>query len=163
MRPFVLVLSLILAGPVAAEASREHIVPKGTERAYSEYHYSPAVRVGDMVIVSGIPAGPGSTYEERIHTMFKHLAGTLAAAGATMADVVEINTFHVQAKDTASFEAELAKFAPIHHEYFPANYPAWTAVGTTALLAEGAPVEMRAVAMIGSGKNPKVDIAHPAQ
>ena len=61
----------------------------------------------------------------------------------------------------ASFQAEFARFAPIHHEFFPSHYPAWSAVGTSALLAPGAVVEMRAVAMIGSGRAPKVDIPKP--
>ena len=41
------------------------------------------------------------------------------------------------------------------------NGAAWTAVGTTALLQPGAVVELRAVAVIGSGRNPRADIAPP--
>ena len=164
MRPALLVLALAAAPAFAADApSREHLGPKGTEGAYHEWHYTPAVKVGEMVIVSGIPSGPGATYEEQIHAMFRNAKATLETAGATLTDVVEINTFHANAKDTASFREEFARFAPIHHEYFPANYPAWTAVGTTALLAQGAAVEMRLVAVIGSGKNPKVSIPEPRQ
>ena len=85
--------------------------------------------------------------------MFERLKGTLAAAGAELSDVVEIDTFHAQPKDTASFDEEFTRFAKIHHEYFPDHYPAWTAVGTTALLAEGAVVEMRVTAIVGSGKS----------
>jgi enamine deaminase RidA (YjgF/YER057c/UK114 family) len=163
MRLALLALALCSSAAFAADPpSREHLAPPGMERAYTDYHYSPVVKVGDMVIVSGIPAGPGKTYEERIHRMFENLRKHLETAGATMADVVEITTFHANATDTASFEAEFKKLAPIHHQYFPNNYPAWTAVGTTALLAEGAPVEMRAMAVIGSGKNPKAEIAAPA-
>ena len=164
MRNTLIVLALAMASSTAfAEtASREHLAPKGTERAYHDWHYTPAVKVGDMVIVSGIPSGPGATYEEQMHAMFRHAKATLETAGATLADVVEITTFHAHAKDTASFRAEFEKLTPIHHEYFPANYPAWTAVGTTALLADGAAVEMRLVAVIGSGKNPKVAIPEPA-
>ena len=162
MRHALLALALLPGAAFAADApSREHLAAKGGEAAYHGWHYSPVVKVGDMVIVSGIPSGPGKTYEDQIHAMFKRLQAELATAGATLADVVEINTFHAQATDTERFRAEFDKFAPIHHEYFPANYPAWTAVGTTALLARGAAVEMRVVAMIGSGKNPKVSIPKP--
>ena len=164
MRHALLALALVSMPLFAADApTREHLAAKGGESAYHDWHYTPVVKVGDMVIVSGIPSGPGKTYEEQIRAMFKRLQAELATAGATLADVVEINTFHAQATDTASFRAEFEKFAPIHHEYFPANYPAWTAVGTTALLANDAAVEMRVVAMIGSGKNPRVSIPAPAK
>lgn len=159
---------LLLAGSVAAQAadatpSREHFAPGRSAAAYHNWHYTPAVKVGDMVILSGIPAGPGDTYEAKVRAMFERAREQLEAAGASLADVVEIVTYHAEATDSESFRAEFARFAPIHHEYFPAHYPAWTAVGTTALLAPGAPVEMRVVAMIGSGRNPKADIPRPAQ
>ncbi len=119
------------------------IIPKGTERSYDNYHYAPVVRVGDMVIVSGIPAGGAETYEGKIRNMFERAKMHLAAAGATTSDVVEITTFHAEGRDAETFQQEFAKFPVIHKEYFPDAYPAWTAVGTTALLAPGAPVEMR--------------------
>lgn len=94
-------------------------------------------------------------YESKIRFMFEALKKTLAASGAELGDVVEINTFHALVKNTAGFQAEFEVFKKIHAEYFSGNYPAWTAVGTTALLADNAPVEMRVMAIVGSGKNPK--------
>ncbi len=132
------------------------IIPAGREPAYDSYHYAPAVRIGEMVIVSGIPAAKGNTYEERIRWMFDRLKLTLEAAGASIDDVVEINTFHREPKDTAAFNDEFKRFLVVHDEYFHGTYPAWTAVGTTALLTEGAPVEMRAVAVIGYGKHRRI-------
>lgn len=154
-------LALPLLASAAEPPTREHLAPDGWEDSYHQFHYTPVVKVGDMVIVSGIPAMRGDTYEAKIRWMFEQLKAHLQSAGATLADVVELTTFHAGPKDTTAFRAEFATFAKIHHEYFPAHYPAWTAVGTTALLAEGAPVEMRVVAMIGSGKAPKADIAKP--
>jgi len=66
--------------------------------------------------------------------------------------VVELTTFHANARDTGGFQKEFSEFQRIHHEYFPSGYPAWTAVGITALLAPGAALEMRVVAVIGAGK-----------
>lgn len=142
---------------------RTIVVPAGYDRAYDSWHYAPAVRVGDTVVISGLPAAKGATYEEKVRNMFERLKSTLAAAGAELADVIEIDTFHAQAKDTASFNEEFERFAKIHSEYFPDHYPAWTAVGTTALLADGAVVEMRATAIVGSGKSVEVKRASPAQ
>ncbi|MGH8106186.1 MAG: Rid family hydrolase [Arenimonas sp.] len=160
MRFALLSLVLLISACTTAPVARTHIVPAGWESSYDDYHYSPAVRVGDTVIVSGIPAMRGDTYEAKIRFMFEALKKTLAASGAELSDVVEINTFHAQPKNTAEFEAEFEAFKKIHAEYFKDHYPAWTAVGTTALLAEGAPVEMRVVAIVGSGKNAKKAAAY---
>lgn len=153
------------APPIPSPASaptREHFAPPGTEASYHQWHYTPVVKVGDQVIVSGIPAMVGETYEDKVRWMFQQLDAHLRTAGATLADVVELTSFHAGATDSATFQAEFARFAPIHAEFFPSHYPAWSAVGTTALLATGAPVELRAVAIIGSGRAPKADIPLPA-
>ena len=105
-----------------------------------------------MVIVSGIPAALGDTYEAKVRNMFERLKRTLAAADADLSDVVELTTFHANARDIAGFQKDFSEFQRIHHEYFPSGYPAWTAVGITALLAPGAALEMRVVAVIGAGK-----------
>jgi enamine deaminase RidA (YjgF/YER057c/UK114 family) len=146
-------LALLLA---AAPVTRTVIVPPGEERAYDEWHYAPAIRVGDLIFVSGIPAARGDTYEVKVRNMFERLKRVLAAAGADLSDVVELQTFHATARDTETFQKEFAEFSRLHHEYFPSGYPAWTAVGTTALLAPGAVLEMRVVAAVGAGKNTRV-------
>ena len=156
------VASAAAADPSASAPSREHFAPRGMEGAYHRMHYSPVVRVGDMVIVSGIPAGRGDTYEAKVRWMFEQLKVHLETAGASLADVVELTSFHAGATDAESFGAEFARFAPIHHAFFPDHHPAWSAVGTTALLQPGAPVELRAVAMVGSGRNPRAEIPVPA-
>ena len=130
--------------------------------------YSAGTRAGDTVYVSGTLAlgeggsvlHPGDAAAQTRHVL-ETIRTTLEAAGASLADVVELTTFHATPKSTEEFRAEFARFAPIHHEYFPDHYPAWSAVGTTALLAKDAPVEMRAVAIRGSGKRPHAPIARP--
>ena len=141
-------MTLLLALLLAAKTI---VVPEGQDPNYDEYHYAPAIRVGDMVIVSGIPAARGDTYEAKVRNMFERLKKTLAAAGAGMSDVVELQSFHATV-GTEAFQKEFAELEKIHHEYFPDAYPAWTAVGTTALLAPGAVLELRALAIVGSGK-----------
>jgi enamine deaminase RidA (YjgF/YER057c/UK114 family) len=157
MRKYLGVLCIAMAlSPVAMAAdaaSQTIIIPEKADRAYDEYHYAPAVRVGDMVILSGIPAGGPGTYSDQVRRMFQRVEATLKLAGATMDDVVELNTFHANAKTTEEFGTEFQSFLVVHKEFFKNHYPAWTAVGTTALLAKGSPVEMRVVAMIGSGKS----------
>lgn len=157
-------LLVLATATVSAKApSREHLAPPGWEGSYHRYHYTPVLKVGDRVIVSGIPASVGDTYEDKVRWQFQQLKAHLETAGASLADVVELTSFHVQPKDAESFKAEFAIFVKVHAEFFPEHYPAWTAVGTTALLASDAPVELRAEAVIGSGKSPTLRIAAPKQ
>lgn len=146
-----------------ADDARTVIIPPNEDTAYDDWHYAPATRVGNTVYVSGIPAGPGKTYEERVEAMFRRLERTLGAAGASLADVVEIVTYHVEAKDSAEFQKEFAEFSKVHARHFTGHYPSWTAIAATALLAPGAPVEMKATAVIGSGRDVAVQRAIAAK
>lgn len=169
MRTCLLMLGLIgtfaaaAANAQTAAPTREHLAPSGWEDSYHGLHYSPVVKIGNRVIVSGIPAGgPGNkTDEEKIRWMFAQLKAHLEKAGATLEDVVEITSYHVST-DHADFRKKVEPMLKVHHEVFRDHYPAWTAVGTTALFSSQAPVEMRAEAIIGSGKAAKADIPKPA-
>ena len=154
-------LLLLGAGPAhAQDPARQHLAPKGWEGSYHSIHYTPVVKIGDRVIVSGIPAIEGATEEDKIRWAFQQLQLHLEAAGATLEDVVELNSFHV-ARDHSEFRARIAPVLKVHGEFFRDRYPAWTAVGTTALFSEGAPMEIRAEAIIGSGRTAKVAIPKP--
>ena len=157
-----LLFLLSAAGAVHAQQTptREHLAPKGWEGSYHEIHYTPVLKIGDRVIVSGIPADRGESEEEKIRWAFEQLKLHLETAGATLDDVVELNSFHV-ARDHAEFRARIEPVLKVHREFFKDHYPAWTAVGTTALFSDGAPMEIRAEAIIGSGKAAKVAIPKP--
>lgn len=152
-----------LAVPAFADElppSREHLAPAGWEGSYHGLHYSPVVKIGDRVIVSGIPAIVGDNDEAKVRWMFTQLQRHLEEAGATLDDVVELTSFHV-ARDHAEFRERIEPVLRVHREFFKDHYPAWTAVGTSALFSADAPMELRAEAIIGSGRAPKVDIPEP--
>lgn len=163
MRRLCLSIVLLLATATAVHAqtpTREHFAPKGWEGSYHDIHYTPVLRVGDRVIVSGIPASEGDTEEEKIRWAFQQLQAHLESAGATLADVVELQSFHI-ARDHEEFRRRAEPVLKVHREFFKDHYPAWTAVGTTALFSKGAPMEIRAEAVIGSGARPRADIPKP--
>lgn len=164
--PLVCLLAACLGGAGYAAAAepptREHLAPAGWEESYHDLHYTPVVRIGDRVIVSGIPAAVGDTDEDKIRWMFAQLKAHLETAGATLQDVVELTSFHVSA-DHADFRRKLEPMLKVHREVFVDHYPAWTAVGTTALYSSRAPVELRAEAIIGSGRSPQARIPEPRQ
>ncbi|TWH99130.1 enamine deaminase RidA (YjgF/YER057c/UK114 family) [Luteimonas cucumeris] len=154
-------VAAVQAQDPAAAPTREHLAPEGWEDSYHSLHYTPVVKIGERVIVSGIPAGgPGKADEEKIRWMFEQLEAHLEKAGATLEDVVELTSFHV-ATDNADFRRRIEPMLKVHREVFRDHYPAWTAVGTTALYSAGAPVELRAEAIIGSGRAAKAAIPLP--
>lgn len=164
MRRVVLLAVCVALASLSANAqqapTREHLAPPGWEGSYHGLHYTPVLRVGDRVIVSGIPAIEGDTDEAKIRWAFQQMEAHLKAAGATMADVVELQSFHV-ATDHDDFRRRVEPVLKVHREFFKDHYPAWTAVGTTALFSKGAPMEIRAEAIIGSGARAKTDIPAP--
>ena len=129
---------------------REPINPPGTEGIHDAYHFSQATRVGDTVWLSGQVGitpdmQPGKDMAEQARLTFENIKAVLAASGATMADVVEIMSFHTDLR------GEMEAFSAVKDEYLTTPYPSWTAVGTTQLAMPELKVEVRVVAVIGSG------------
>lgn len=129
---------------------RQSINPPGTEALYEHYHFSQATRLGDMIWVSGqvgIDANmtPGEGTAAQAELAFEGLKRVLEAAGASLADVVELMTFHT---DLLGSQAD---FSPVKDRYFPDRYPSWTAVGVAHLAMPELLLEIRAVAVAGSG------------
>lgn len=75
----------------------------------------------------------------------ENLKNALAAAGATTADVVKLNTYVVDFK-----AADLAAIREVRGQYFPnvEQMPASTLVGVQALAFEGLLIEVEAVAVV---------------
>ncbi|TPQ42986.1 RidA family protein [Cupriavidus pinatubonensis] len=122
------------------------------ERHYDQLHFSSATRVGDMVWVSGqvgldVATGkPGEGMAEQARLAFNNLKCVLEEAGATMADIVEIVTFHIDLHGP-----DIQAFVRAKDEFLPERYPSWTAVGVTQLANPAFLVEVRAVAVAGCG------------
>lgn len=131
---------------------RQAIIPPGMEPVYEQIHYAPAVRVGQTVYVSGqigrdaqMRIVEGS--EAQIVQAFENLRHVLEAAGASLADVVDLTTFHTDMR-------ELKLFMQVKDRYFVRDYPAWTAVGVAALGGvPGLIIEIKAVAVLPAARN----------
>ena len=113
-------------------------------------HFSSSVRVGEMIWVSGtVGARPDGTPVDgmpaQARLAFQTLRAVLEDAGSSLADVVELVTFHTDV------QGEMREFVKAKDEFFPDTYPAWSAVGVTDLAIPGLLVEVRAVAVAGSG------------
>jgi reactive intermediate/imine deaminase len=72
--------------------------------------YSPAVRAGDFIYVSGqVPAAPGEIADET-RQVLTNIQKLLAACGATMSDVVKCGVFLANAGDFAGMNEVYASF-----------------------------------------------------
>ena len=158
MRSAFLAAALIAAGwcgaaSAQARPEREAIVPQGMEWAPNVIHFSPGLRSGDLLFVSGVGVGlrAGETDADReraIDRAFQEIGRTLAAAGASWDDVVQITSYHTDFTAGAAPGAQQEFFRRVKDRYVRAPYPAWTAVGVTRLWTESLFAEISVIARI---------------
>lgn len=78
--------------------------------------------------------------EAQFATAFEALEDVLVAAGATLADIVELTSYHVE------IGRHMDTFMRVRDRYLGEPYPAWTAIGVSELVMPGGLMELRAVA-----------------
>lgn len=127
--------------------THEPIIPAGMEPVVATSHYSPAVRVGTILYCSGqvgrdhdlqVIADP----ERQYRAAFDNVGRILTTAGATFADVFQLDTFHVSFDDFELFQR-------VKDDYLTAPpWPAWTGVGVDALALPELLVEIRCLATL---------------
>ena len=107
--------------------------------------YSPAVRAGDFVFISGqVPVDPktqkvvSEDFETQVRQTLSNVKAALGAAGATLDDVVSVIAYLTSMDDWG-------RFNDIYKETFRAPYPTRTAVGA---MLRGFKVEVSAVAYV---------------
>jgi enamine deaminase RidA (YjgF/YER057c/UK114 family) len=126
--------------------SRANIVPKEMTNIQQRFHYSPAVKVGNWVFVAG-QVGRNERLEvvenkeAQIVQAFENLKTALTAAGASLDNIVDMVTYFTDMRD-------LPLFIQIKDRYITTNYPAWTAIGTSALAMPGLIVEIKCIAFV---------------
>ncbi|MBY4896942.1 RidA family protein [Cupriavidus sp. AU9028] len=112
---------------------RDVVFPAGRQALYEKNRYSAAVRSNGLLFVSGQvgsrPDGsPEPELEAQVRLAFKNLNATLAAAGCTFDDVVDVTVFIVEP------EARFETIWNVVSEFWgDAPYPNVTAVGVTWL------------------------------
>ena len=78
--------------------------------------------------------------ETQFRDTFGFVAMHLETAGLHFDDIVEMTTYHV------ALRKHLNAFIKVKDEFIGIPYPAWTAIGITELITEGALLEVRIVA-----------------
>lgn len=146
--------SIVLAGVAALAQAKTPVVPEGFEEVVEAYHYSPAVRVGNQLYLSGVMASvpkyditmggevDAEAMAAAFRLAFQEAAAVLEEAGASWDDVVDITTFHTD------IDAQIYPFAAIKDEFIKAPYPAWTAIDVDRLFSPEAITEIKLIAII---------------
>ena len=90
---------------------KELINPEGTEVIYQTMKFSQAVKVGNMIWVSGQVGvdesfKPAEGIEAQARLAFKNLQQVLKTAGVDLSDIVELVTYHTDMADMKTFAIE---------------------------------------------------------
>jgi 2-iminobutanoate/2-iminopropanoate deaminase len=131
---------------LASVASREEIRVEGQPEPIS--HYTDAVRVGDLLFVSGcVPVDSegrlvgGDDVVAQARKTFENVGAVLTAGGSSFADVAKVTVFLTDVDDRA-------KINPVRQEFFGDTRPASTLVEVSRLAIPGARIEVEAVAVV---------------
>ena len=127
-------------------SKRDAVFPANRHALYDLHKYSPAIRAGDLLFVSGqvgsrADGSPEPVFEDQVRKAFGNLKEVLAAAGCSFDDVVDVTSFHTD--PDAQFETVLKVR---DSEIGAPPYPSWTAVGVSWLA--GFDFELKVVARI---------------
>jgi len=109
-------------------------------------HYSDAVRAGDLVFVSGQASvdaqgrlvGAGDVVAQT-RQVLDNMKRALAAAGATLDDVVKVTVYLAHCADRP-------RVNEVRKAYFGANKPASTLIGVSEFAIPGMLIEIEAIA-----------------
>jgi enamine deaminase RidA (YjgF/YER057c/UK114 family) len=112
------------------------------------YTFSPAVRVGSLLFISGTTAtderglivAPGDIVGQTRY-IYQKFARILAECGAGFEHVVETTDYFTTTED-------YRRTADVRREFFRPPYPAATGVQVKRLLRRGALIEIKAVAVL---------------
>jgi len=138
--------ALVGKDSLAEDKKRVDIVPASMKVINERYHYSPAVKVGNLLFVAGQVGRDEDMKvvigkEEQIVQAFENLKLVLKESSANFDDVVEIVTYHTDMRD-------IELVVKIKDRYFKNRYPTWTGVGVSSLSTPGLEFEIKATAYI---------------
>ncbi|GLR49628.1 RidA family protein [Shinella yambaruensis] len=125
---------------------REAIFPADRHALYDEHGYSAAIKSGDLLFVSGQVGSrsdgtPEPDFEQQVRLAFRNLKATLAAAGCTFDDIIDVTSFHTDP------ENQFGTILAVKQEIFDTRpYPNWTAIGVNWLA--GFDFEIKVVARV---------------
>ncbi|WP_417826988.1 RidA family protein [Thalassospira povalilytica] len=130
--------------------ANQAIFPPNRHALYEAHGYSPAIRSGDLLFVSGQVGSredgtPEPDFKKQVELAFGNLRAILEAAGCSFDDIIDVTSFHTDPEN--QFGDIMAVKGAVFDQ---APYPNWTAVGVTWL--SGFDFEIKVVARIPDGQ-----------
>ncbi|HHT2979996.1 TPA: RidA family protein [Enterobacter hormaechei] len=130
---------------------RDPVFPANRHALYEEHGYSAAIHSGDLLFISGQVGSrsdgtPEPDFPAQVQLAFDNLRATLAAAGCTFDDLIDVTTFHTDPENQFPAIMEAKKLAFPHPPY-----PNWTAIGVNWLA--GFDFEIKVIARIPTPAN----------
>ncbi|WP_374304389.1 RidA family protein [Ferrovibrio sp.] len=130
---------------------RDAVFPANRHALYDLHQYSPAIRSGDLLFVSGQvgsrdDGSPEPDFARQVKLAFANLRDVLQAAGCSFDDVVDVTSFHTDPEK--QLETVMAVRA---QEIGEAPWPTWTAIGVTWLA--GFDFEIKVIARLPAKTN----------
>src|SRR4051812_10022710 len=137
-------LSMLVAGSAGSQAAAP---PALTAPGMTvSTMLSPAIRIGDVLYVSGqLPNKPGSrepldsTIQGQTKQALENVKTLVEAAGGTMQNVAKCTVFLIDVKDFAGMNS-------VYSTYWPKDPPARSTVVVAALVRAGAMLEIECIA-----------------
>ena len=115
-----------------AKYKQNHITPND-HRWVRNHPMSSAVRVGELLFISGQVSADANlkplalgNVEAQARNAFSQIKLLVSEAGGSMDDIVDIMSFHTDVRDMDTVFS-------VGKKVFKKNFPAWTALGMTAL------------------------------
>ncbi|MGH7396376.1 MAG: RidA family protein [Candidatus Rokuibacteriota bacterium] len=112
------------------------------------YTFSPAVRAGNLLFISGMTAGDetgklvgAGDIVAQTRYIFEKLGRLLAAAGGGFEHIVQTTEYVTTTEN-------YGKTAEVRREFFKGRFPTATGVIVAGLLREGALIEISAIAVL---------------
>ncbi|OBH14187.1 Rid family hydrolase [Mycobacterium sp. E1747] len=127
------------------------------EIARTRNHYRQALRVGDRIEISGQGGWDADfamsviSLEEEIAQACDNVAKTLAEAGASWRDIVNVHSYHVPTTPDSIGAEHMSAMVDQFRKRSGERMPLWTALGVEALALPGQRVEIEVVAIVESG------------
>lgn len=123
------------------------IIPPGMEHAVPQFGYAPGLVSGGFLFMAGqlgrddsgqVIADP----EAQITRAWQNVLSILHAAGASVADLVDVTSFHVGLRE------HLALYKTVRDRFMQGHTPPWTAIGAGELSRPGLIVEIKGIARL---------------
>ena len=126
--------------------ANQAVFPPNRHALYDAHGYSPAIKSGYLLFVSGQvgsreDGSPEPDFKKQVERAFDNLKAVLKAANCSLDDIIDVTTFHTDPEN--QFEAIMEVKDAIFDQ---APYPNWTAVGVTWL--SGFDFEIKVIARI---------------